>query len=406
MSAGVEAGPGRGPASARRVWIALSAVLPLAALAALVWTVWRHGTGVELAAPAPVEKLDFLRVEFHPGELRAHVVNSGPEPVTIAAVQIGWTNRASWDFTVSPGPTLRRLEQGVVTVPYPWLPGEPYQIALVSSTGLVFLHDIEVAQQTPEPERMLVPFALIGLYVGVIPVYLGLLWLPLLRRLSAGWYGFLLSLTLGLLVFLGVDSLAEGIEAADRVPEPYQGIAVLAMGTLVTILLLQAVGSGARRIGAGRDEGASARLLAWLIAFGIGVHNLGEGLAIGGAYALGEVGLGALLVIGFMIHNVTEGVAIVAPLTRAGVGAASLAGLGLLAGAPTILGTWASGLAYSDLWSVLFLGVGAGAVFQVVYAVLRHMAGATQPVLLTARNVSGFIAGLLLMYATGLAVVA
>jgi zinc transporter ZupT len=389
----------------RRGWILLSAVLPLAALAALVWAVWKHGTGVELAAPAPVEKIDFLRIEFHPGEIRARIVNSGPEPVTIAAVQIGWTNRASWDFNVSPGPTLQRLGKAVVTVPYPWLPGEPYEIALVSSTGLVFLHDVEVAQQTPEPGRMLGPFALIGVYVGVIPVYLGLLWLPLLRRLSAGWYGSLLSLTLGLLVFLGVDALAEGIETAGRVPEPYQGVAVMAMGTLVTILVLQAVSSGARRLGKGRDEAFSARLLAWLIAFGIGVHNLGEGLAIGGAYALGEVGLGTLLVMGFMIHNVTEGVAIVAPLTRTGAGVLSLAGLGLLAGAPTILGTWISGLAYSDLWSVLFLGIGAGAVFQVVYAVLRHMTGAPKPALLTARNVGGFVAGLLLMYATGLAVV-
>jgi len=390
----------------KRGWVALSVVVPLAALAALVWVVWKYGTGVELAAPAPIEKLDFLRVEFLPGELRAHVVNSGPEPVTIAAVQIGWTNRASWDFTVEPDPTLPRLGRATVTVPYPWLPGEPYQIALVSSTGLVFLHDVEVAQETPRAASALGPFALIGVYVGVIPVYLGLLWLPLLRRLRPEWYDFLLSLTVGLLVFLGVDALTEGIETAGRIPGPYQGTALLAMGFLITVLLLQGVGSGARRMGAGRGEAAAARLLAYMIAFGIGIHNLGEGLAIGGAYALGELGLGKLLVLGFMVHNVTEGVAIVAPVTRTGVSVAHLAGMGLLAGVPTILGTWISALVYSDVWSVLFLGIGAGAVFQVVYAILKHMGGRQQVAAFSVRNISGFVLGLLMMYATGLAVIA
>lgn len=392
-------------AADRRGWVIASALVPLLLLGSLVWVVWKHGTGVELAAPAPLEKIDFLRVEFRPGEIVARVVNSGPEPVTIGAVQVGWTNRASWDFAVSPGPTIPRLGRAAVTIPYPWLPGEPYQIALISSTGLAFLRDVEIAQETPDPSRMLGPFALIGLYVGVIPVYLGLLWLPFLRRLRPGWYDFLLSLTLGLLVFLGVDALAEGIEISGRVPGPYQGAAILSMGLLLTVLVLQGVGAAARRLGAGRGEAGAAAILSWMIAFGIGVHNLGEGLAIGGAYALGEIGLGTLLVLGFMIHNVTEGVAIVAPLTRTGASVAQLAGLGFLAGVPTILGTWISGLTYSDMWSVLFLGIGAGAVFQVVYAIARHMAGREGTLALSARNISGFAAGLLMMYVTGLAVV-
>ncbi len=397
-------------AADRRGWVIASAVAPLVLLAALVWVIGKHGTGVELSAPAPLEKLDFLRVEFRPGEIVAHVMNSGPEPVTIGAAQIGWTNRASWDFAVEPGPTLPRLGRARVTIPYPWLPGEPYEIALISSTGLAFLHDVEIAQETPQAGRMMGPFALIGLYVGVIPVYLGLMWLPFLRRLRPRAYDFLLSLTLGLLVFLGIDALAEGVETAGRVPGPYQGVAVLAMGLLLTVLILQGVGTAARRLGAGKGEAHQAAVLSWMIAFGIGVHNLGEGLAIGGAYALGEVGLGTLLVLGFMIHNVTEGVAIVAPLTRTGASVTQIAGLGFLAGVPTILGTWIGGVSYSDLWSVLFMGIGAGAVFQVVYAIARHMAGrraaegGALPAL-SLRHVSGFAVGLLMMYVTGLAVV-
>jgi zinc transporter ZupT len=392
-------------AASRRGWVILSAAVPLALLSALVWTIWKHGTGVELTAPAPLEQIDFLRVEFHPGEIDVHVLNSGPEPVTIAAAQIGWTNRAAWDFSVTPGPTLARLDRAKVSIPYPWMAGEPYKIVLVSSTGLLFTRDVKVAHETPEPARILGPFALVGLYVGVVPVFLGLMWLPFLRRLPQGWYDFLLSVTVGLLVFLGIDALAEGIEASERVPGPYQGAALLSMGLLITVLLLQAVGTGARRLAAGRGPEYSARVLAYLIAFGIGVHNLGEGLAIGGAYTVGELGLGAMLVLGFMIHNMTEGVAIVAPLTRTGSTLKHLIYMGLLAGGPTILGTWIAGASYSAMWSVLFLGIGAGAVFQVVYAIVRHMAGRAAMVPLTARNVAGFVLGLMLMYGTGLLVI-
>jgi zinc transporter ZupT len=152
--------------------------------------------------------------------------------------------------------------------------------------------------------------------------------------------------------------------------------------------------------------GDPALVLACLIAFGIGVHNLGEGLAIGGAYAVGEIALGAMLLVGFAIHNTTEGLAIVAPLTRSRAKLGHLALLGLVGGAPAILGCWLGGFTYSDFWAVLFLAVGAGAIFQVVWTIARGMMETTEGSLFAFRNALGFLLGMLLMYATALLVTA
>jgi zinc transporter ZupT len=237
--------------------------------------------------------------------------------------------------------------------------------------------------------------------VGVIPVFLGLLWFPFLRRVQERWFEFFLSLTAGLLVFLGVDALAEAFGVASRLGGPFKGVAVIVLGMAGSFLALVAIGRQVR----GRDrEGARARLtLAYLVAVGIGLHNLGEGLAIGAAYALGEVALGAFLVLGFTIHNTTEGLAIVAPVTRDTARLGHLALLGLVAGGPTIVGTWIGGFTYSEPWALFFLSVGAGAIFQVVYEIARFRAadGGVLAGLARPRNLLGLLAGFLIMYATG-----
>ncbi len=162
----------------------------------------------------------------------------------------------------------------------------------------------------------------------------------------------------------------------------------------------------ATRAGAGCEMGLT---LAYLVALGIGIHNLGEGLAIGGAYALGEIATGALLIIGFMIHNLTEGIAVVAPIVRSRMGAEEggatwwhLAGLGALAGLPTIAGTSLGGFAPSPVFAVFSLAVGAGAVFQVVIEIVRQMRGSGAASLATVGNLGGFLSGLAVMYLTGL----
>lgn len=342
----------------------------------------------------PVEEVAIQNIRMAPDQITLAVLNDGPDPVTIAQVLM---NDAYWDFEISPSATLPRLGRATVMIRYPWNTGDLVHITLLSSNGVTFNAEIPVATETPQPTlRYLFTFASLGIYVGVIPVFLGLLWLPFLRRLSANGYQFFLALTIGLLVFLGVDALHESVEMIEKTAAVQQGMGVALVGLLGTWLLLSWVGVWTQQKSSGLS---SLMTLAYLVAFGIGVHNLGEGLAIGGAYAAGELGLGTMLVIGFMIHNVTEGVAIIAPVAKEKIALRQLIAWGALAGLPTILGTWMGGFQYSPIWSVLFLSIGAGAVFQVVFQIVMQMRKQT-PTLVTVPYVAGFLTGLLIMVLT------
>jgi zinc transporter ZupT len=262
---------------------------------------------------------------------------------------------------------------------------------------------VAVATRSPEVgARYLSTFALLGFYVGVVPVFLGLLWLPFLRGVPDRWVHFFLSFTLGLLVFLGVDALAEAVEMTGLVASAFQGMGLLTLGVIATPLAIEAVGHLRRHA-----PGGEAWRAATLIAVGIGLHNLGEGLAIGSSYAVGEIALGTSLVVGFLIHNTTEGIGIVAPIARERVALGRLLTLGAVAGVPTILGAWIGGFSYSPAAAVLFLAVGAGAVAQVVWTLwkLMNRQGAAAPGqggLSRPLNALGLIAGLAVMYLTGL----
>ncbi|MDH3495603.1 MAG: metal transporter [Gemmatimonadota bacterium] len=376
------------------------ALLPIVLLAVLGVALVRGGLLDVLRGGAPpVEALTFERVTLAPDLIRVELVNGGPDPVTVAQVMV---DEAFWTFTSRAGTTIPRLGRTTIEIPYPWVEHEAHVVTVLTSTGLTFTHEIAVARATPTPDaRYFGVFTLIGLYVGVIPVAIGLLWYPLLRRLERRWLHFVLALTAGLLIFLGADALHEALEAAERVAGAYQGVLLVLVGALGAVLLLQA--AAGRRVGA--EGPAGRRAVAWLIALGIGLHNLGEGLAIGAAYAVGEAALGAFLIVGFMVHNSTEGLGIVAPVANDRPGLATLAGLGALAGLPTIAGAWIGGLAYSATLATLFLSVGAGAIAQVVVALYRVVARDTRdrPVW-TPLTAGGLLTGLLVMYGTGLLV--
>jgi len=374
--------------------------LPLVLLGLLSLVVLKGGTLARLARGLPpVEELTVDRVRLTPGHMTLDVVNGGPDPVTIAQVMV---DEAFWTHTVTPGRTVPRLGRARIEIPYPWVEGEPHHVKLVTATGITFDHEIAVATETPRPDAgYFLTFSLIGLYVGVLPVAIGLLWLPFLKRLDRRWIHFALALTAGLLIFLAVEALHEALEMADRVAGAFQGTGLVVIGALGAWLLLQAF--SARGTG---DGGRVDRVrLSFLIALGIGLHNLGEGLAIGAAYAQGAVSLGAFLVVGFMIHNTTEGLGIVAPVAQDEPPVKMLALAGLLAGGPTILGAWLGGVSYSPLLGTLCLAVGAGAILQVLgvlyKALSREMGEVWSPL-----NAMGVAAGLLIMYATGLLVAA
>jgi zinc transporter ZupT len=373
---------------------------PLVLLALLVAAFVKFGpVGVFRATFPPVEELTIERVTLPaPNRLEVHVTNGGPEAVTIAQVLV---DDASWVHEIDGDKRVGRLESRTLTIPYPWVEGDPHVVTLITSTGLTFTTEIAVATQTPAPDaRYLGTFALLGVYAGVIPVFLGLLWLPFLRSISKAWMAFFLSLTIGLLVFLGVDALLEAFSTAAVVPGAFNGMGLVLLGVIGTPLALAALGQWKR----GQTGTLSPLWIATLVAIGIGLHNFGEGLAIGASYSSGEIALGTFLVVGFLLHNTTEGLGIVAPIANTRPSIGRLAMLGAIAGVPTVLGAWIGGFTYSPVWTTLFFAIGAGAIIQVVIELGRMLsrgdnAGITRPL-----SAAGLFAGLMIMYVTGLVV--
>jgi len=377
------------------------ALLPLVLLAGFVALLVATGSGLRPSDAPPVEDLTVQRVALPaPGQMVVEIANGGPSPVTIAQVAV---DEAYWDFEIEPSATIPRLGSATVRLPYPWVEAEPHEVMLVTETGVTFTGAVDVSLAAPARDLgTMLQFLLVGFYVGVVPVALGMLWFPVVRQMSARALAFVLSLTVGLLAFLLVDTLLEALEAAARLPGGVHGVPLVWLCALLTIGAIEA-------IGAGRRGGQTAMSIATLVALGIGLHNFGEGLAIGAAYTVGELALGAFLVVGFTLHNVTEGLAVATPLSKGAPRLMDFVWLTLLAGAPAMLGTWVGAFAYSDLAAAVFLAVGAGAILQVVYSVSRYTARlVAQDGLpaLSAVTVGGFAAGVAIMYVTALFVAA
>lgn len=378
------------------------ALLPLVLLALLIWVFQRvDPTGGFRDAFPPIEELTIERITFpDDGRMDVHVINGGPEPVTVAQVQV---DEAYWQFDMDTDATIPRLGRSTISLRYPWVEGEPHEIVLVSSTGLTFPFTVEVATRTPEPNaHYMRTFALLGLYAGVIPVLLGLLWYPFLRRVSRRWIHFFLSLTTGLLLFLAIDALEEAFETGALMPEGFHGAALIVIAALGAVIGLRLISAVSQRFG----TGGTALGIAYMVAVGIGLHNLGEGLAIGAAYSLGAISLGSFLVIGFALHNTTEGLAIVAPLASERPPIWHLLIMGAIAGIPTILGAWIGGFSYSPIAATIFLSIGAGAIVQVIIEIGKLVKRQEPEGLFAPLNAAGLGLGLLLMYGTSLMVVA
>jgi ZIP family zinc transporter len=369
----------------------------LALILAAVWLVSSNWLKAFDTGAPPVEKVTFERTILDHNGIRVQVRASGSEPVTIAQVQI---DEAYWTFTQEPQGSLGHLSSAWLQIPYPWVLGEKHEIKVVTRTGTTFKKDIEVAVPTPQPQLgHLGPQALLGAFVGIVPVAIGMLFYPAMRGMRGQGLNFTLALTVGLLAFLFGNSLKEAMELATTATPAFQGIVMVCLVAALTFLALLAIG---------RRHGTPTGLaLATYIALGIGLHNLGEGLAIGAAFAGGVAGLGAFLVLGFTLHNVTEGIGIVAPLVDKRPPLATFVGLALLAGAPAIVGIWLGSLSYAPQWSALALAIGAGAILQVIVEVSTYlMRGATQgsSTWLSPSTLAGLVVGICVMYATAMLV--
>jgi ZIP family zinc transporter len=386
----------------RRVPAWLLGLLPLALATLAIGGFAAFGVpGLGTRAGPPVEELAVERTVLRPGEIVLYLRNDGPDPVTVAQAAV---NDTFADFRMD-GERIGRLGARKVTITYPWVEAEAYEVKLLTSTGATFTHEIAAAVETPHAGASFFGLmALLGVYVGVIPVALGMLWLPFVRRVGARWVRVLMAVTVGLLAFLALDAGLEAIAVASEGAQALGGVALPFLGAGLAYLALAGIDSHLRARGAAaRAAGAPGMTLALLVALGIGLHNLGEGLAIGSSYALGALALGAFLVVGFAIHNTTEGLAIVAPLAGGRPSLARLAGLGLVAGAPAIAGAWIGALAFNPAVAAFLLGAGVGAIAQVVVQLapaLRDRAGRA----LTPSTAAGVAAGAAILYATGLLV--
>ncbi|MFC5650037.1 ZIP family metal transporter [Paenibacillus solisilvae] len=378
-------------------------IAPIVVLAIIITVITQLGTGVKEQQAAPIEVINFERITLVDNGFKVRVLNSGPKEVTIAQVVV---DDAFWNAEFDPDPTLKRFEQATITIPYPWVEGDPHEIRVITTNGLIFAGEVAAAMKTPEPNaNRFMQYALIGFYVGIVPVGLGLLWFPFMRRFSTRGMQAVLAFTVGLLFFLIIDTIQEGIELGTEAPGVFQGTGLVWFGALLSFLFLLAVDqSGSRRT---KELENNGKRIAFKIAGGIGLHNFGEGLAIGAAFAAGEAGLGAFLIIGFTLHNVTEGVGIASPLLKERPTWKTFLALACIAGAPAIIGTWTGGFVFNDALAALFFGIGAGAIAQVIYVISKMIIRESQRYSIPSvswTNFSGVSLGLIVMYVTALLV--
>ena len=393
-----QAGSERPPFLGLPQWaLGLLPVVLIVAAAALFAALGAPGLGERLGPPA--EDLEVERTVLRPGEIELTIRNDGPDAVRIAQVII---SDAFVPFE-SESTEVGRLGAERLTIPYPWIEGEAYEIALLLDTGGTIDHEIALAIETPVSDASFFGLmALIGLYVGIIPVSIGMLWLPFVRRAREEWLRGLIAFTVGLLAFLAVDAALEGLEIGGEGPQVFGGAALVIFGAVVAYLLLAGIDAHLRsRHERAASGGASGIYLALLVAIGIGLHNLGEGLAIGAAYGTGALALGAFLIVGFALHNTTEGLAIVAPLGDSKPQLSRLVLFGLIAGAPVIAGAWIGAAAFNNSIAALLLGVGVGAIVAVIQQLTPMMRDQTGRAL-NPTAVVGVLLGLVVLYVTGL----
>ena len=379
--------------------LVLSAIIPIIILVAMITYIFGPGANL-LNFGTPLPQITIEKIDFLDSKIIATVRNTGPIDVEVVQADV---NDRIQPAAIEPHKKLNRFETAKVIISFEWNKAVPYEVGLTLSDGVRFTKSVTAAAYAPKPNFELVSyFAIIGTYVGIIPVMIGLLWFPFMARMSKNKYKFFLALTAGLLFFLGIDAIKEGLVISGKnLAGAFNGQLLIA--TVVVVSFLGLYYSGEKLVSrAASHTMAKPIAIALMIAIGIGLHNLGEGLSIGAAIGLGEIALSTFLIVGFTIHNTTEGLAIAAPMARGRPMIGKLAAMGMIAGPPAIFGAWIGGFVYSPFAAVMFLSIGAGAIFQVVVSIINWIRQDGEITISNAAVVSGFAVGMLLMYLTSI----
>jgi ZIP family zinc transporter len=387
--------------SSSKVKMIASGVIPFVFLMVMIVFIFGPGSYLlDLGVPLPEITLE--QIDFVDSEIQVTVRNTGPIPVEVVMADV---NDRIQPAAIEPDRFLERFETALVRIPFEWNTAEPYTVGLTVEDGTRFERAIEAAAPALKLNLEFIGFfAIIGTYVGIIPVMIGLLWLPFIKKISKSKYHFFLALTAGLLLFLGIDSIEEAFEVAnENLSSTFNG--ALLITTTIVLSFLGLYYASEKLTKKADSLGISKPVaIGLMIAIGIGLHNFGEGLAIGSALGLGSIAFSTFLIVGFALHNTTEGLAIAAPLSREKNVIKKLLGLGLIAGTPAIFGAWVGGFAFSPFSSVIFISIGAGAIFQVIVIVLKWIRDEGDDNLSSASVVSGFAMGMLIMYLTSILV--
>jgi len=378
--------------------IAISAIAPIVLLAILiVFLLGPASTFLQFGIVLP--EISIEKVEFIENEIQATVRNTGPIDVNVVVADV---NDRIQPAAIEPDTHLERFETALVRIPFDWNEGQPYTVGLTIDDGTRFEKQIDAASASLEPNSELFVFlGIIGLLIGVVPIMIGLLWYPFIKKLGKNAFNFFLAFTIGLLLFLGLDAIEEAFEISNtHLASVFNGELLIA--TVIILSFLGLYGIGNILIKRSEFSKISKGLaISLMVAIGIGLHNLGEGLAVGAAIALGQVALSTFLIIGFAIHNTTEGLAIAAPLTRTKSVIGKMVGFGLIAGIPAIFGTWIGGFSFSPFFIIIFLSIGAGAIFQVVWSIFKFIKEESDS-FSSISIICGIALGLVVMYLTSI----
>jgi len=367
----------------------------------ILMMVYIFGPGADLLDfGVALPEITIEKVDFVDSEIQATVRNTGPIPIEVVMADV---NDRIQPAAVEPDRFLERFETTLVRIPFEWNEAEPYTIGITIEDGTRFEKKIEAAAPALELTfDLAIFFAIIGTYVGIIPVMIGLLWLPFIKKISKQKYHFFLALTAGLLLFLAIDSIEEAVEISDEsLADSFNGTLLVSTAVVLSFLGLYYSGNKLVKL-ADSSKLTKPVMIALMISIGIGLHNFGEGLAIGAAVGMGSVAFSTFLIVGFALHNTTEGIAIAAPMSRGKLMLGKLAAMGLIAGSPAIFGAWIGGFVYSPFTSVIFLAIGAGAIFQVIVVILKWIQEESDKNLSSLAVISGFAAGMLVMYLTSI----